>query len=115
VTLLDGIGKSLKELQSTLDNHVDDLSSSQYIQAARYLRELKQSYQVLQQSDVAKYFRPNWTASGSTVAELIQQMTQQGLRFAPATQGDQPSYTSLHRSLVDYDIGIVKLTANVPR
>lgn len=91
------------------------MSPTQFIQASRYARELKSSYQVLQQSDVAKYFKPNWTPQGSTVAELIQQMTKQGLRFAPATSGDEPYYTSLHRSLVDYDIGIAQLAASVTR
>jgi hypothetical protein len=115
VGLLDGIGESLKDLQSSIDARVQELSPTQFIQASRYARELKSSYQVLQQTDVAKFFKPNWTASGSTVAELVKQMTQQGLRFAPATSGDEPYYTSLHRSLVDYDIGIAQLSGSVAR
>jgi hypothetical protein len=115
VDLLDDIGKTLKELQNHIDARSDELSSTQFIQASRYTRELKSSYQVLQQSDVAKYFKPNWTAQGSTVADLVKQMTQQGLRFAPATSGDEPYYTTLHRSLVDYDIGIAQLAGGVAR
>jgi hypothetical protein len=34
-------------------------------------------------------------------------MTQQGLRFAPAVSGDESYYTSLHQSMVDYDLGIM--------
>lgn len=115
VELLNDIGASLKQLETAIDARVQDITPTQYVQATRYLRELKESYKVLQQSDVAKYFRPNWTAQGSTVGELIRQMTQQGLRFGPAVSGDESYYTSLHRSMVDYDIGINQLTATAPR
>lgn len=115
VGLLDGIEQSVKDLQKAIDSRADTLSPNQFIQASRYTRELKSSYQVLQQSDVAKYFKPAWTPQGSTVADLVKQMTQQGLRFAPATSGDETYYTSLHRSLVDYDIGLAKLAAGVAR
>lgn len=115
IGLLNNIGSSLKELQRGLDAHVDDLSPGQFIEASRYARDLKAGYQVLQQGDVAKYFKPNWTPRGSTVAELVQQMTSEGLRFAPATSGEESYYTSLHRSLVDYDIGIAKMAGSVAR
>ena len=39
---------------------------------------------------------------GNTVAELVANMTGQGLRFAPAASGDEPSYTALHRAMVTY-------------
>ncbi len=115
IGLLDSIGQSLKALQTAIDGRVESLSPTQFVQASRYTRELKSSYQVLQQSDVAKYFKPNWTAQGSTAADLVKQMTQQGLRFAPATSGDEPYYTSLHRSLVDYDVGIAQMAGGVAR
>jgi hypothetical protein len=115
VEALNDIGASLKQLEQTIDARVMDITPTQYVQATRYLRELKESYKVLQQSDVAKYFRPNWSAQGSTVAELVKQMTQQGLRFGPAVSGDETYYTSLHRSMVDYDIGISQLTASMPK
>jgi hypothetical protein len=115
VTLLNDIDKSLKELQRAIDAQVDQISPGQYIEASRYARELKSSSQVLKQSDVDKFFKPNWTPQGSTVAELVQQMTKEGLTFAPATSGDETYYTSLHRSLVDYDIGISQMAGGVAR
>jgi hypothetical protein len=81
------------------------LTPSQFIQASRYARELKSGYQMLQQSDVAKYFRASRTPQGSTVGDLVNQMTKERLRFGPAISGDEPYYTSLHRLMVDYDLG----------
>jgi hypothetical protein len=111
--LLNDINATLKELEAIADAGASgDLTPNQYIQAARYLRELKQSTRLLQQEDVAKYFRTEWTPRGSTVASLVQQMTQEGLFFAPAVSGDESYYTSLHRSLVDYDMSLTQLTAS---
>ena len=115
VELLDDIGASLKQLGNTIDARVQDLTPTEYIQATRYLRELKDSYKVLQQNDVAKFFRPIASASGTTVAQLVRQMTQQGQRFAPAISGDETYYTSLHRSMVNYDMGLSQLSATAPR
>lgn len=36
-------------------------------------------------------------------------MTPQGLRFAPTTSGDEPYYTSLHRSLSDDDMSMTQM------
>ena len=111
VGLLNDINAAVKDLEQAVDaGAASDLTPTQYIQGARYLRELKQSTRVLQEDDVAKYFRSEWTPQGSTVADLVKQMTQQGLRFAPAVSGDESYYTVLHRALVDYDKGITQLT-----
>lgn len=115
VNLLEDIDKSLKYLQKHIDAQVETLSPSQFIQASRYSRELKSAYQVLQQSDVTKYFQANRTPQGATVGQLIRQMTKEGLRFAPATSGDESYYTAMHRLLVNYDIGTAQLSAGVAR
>jgi hypothetical protein len=112
--LLDKVGESLKQLERSIDSRALQITPDQYIQATRYLRELKDSYRVLQQSDVAKYFRPAWTPQGASVGELVRQMTKEGLSFAPAVSGDETYYTSLHRSMVDYDMGIAQLRATAP-
>jgi hypothetical protein len=113
--LLNKIRSTQKQLERTLDAEAGNMTPSEFTEASRYLRELKDSLRVLQQSDVAKYFRPAWTPQGATVGELVQQMTREGLRFAPAVSGDEAYYTSLHRALVDYDVGGAQLTTMQPR
>jgi hypothetical protein len=112
---LNSIRSTLKQLERSLDAQAADLTPSEFTEASRYLRELKEASRVLQQSDVSKYFRTEWTPQGSTVAELVRQMTREGLRFAPAVSGDEPYYTTLHRALVNYDMGLSQLTAMQPR
>jgi hypothetical protein len=70
---------------------------------------------VLKQDDVARFFKPAWTPQGPTVADLVRQMTQQGLRFAAATSGGESYYTVLYRSLVDYDIGMAQMSQGLAK
>jgi hypothetical protein len=113
VDTLNQINAAIKDLERAVDAGAsNDLSSSQFIEASRYLRELKESAKVLQQSDVAKYFRSEWTPQGSSVGDLIKQMTSQGLKFGPAVSGDETYYTVLHRAMVDYDRGLSQLTTS---
>jgi hypothetical protein len=38
-------------------------------------------------------------------------MTTNGLRFAPATPGDEPAYVALQRALAAYTVGISEMVA----
>jgi hypothetical protein len=111
VTTLNNLDAALNQFQTDVDAKIADLTPDQYVQASRYLRELRGSFNVLKQSDVAKYFSPTATAQGNNVAELVAHMTNNGLRFAPATSGDETYYTALHSALVAYDNGIAQLVA----
>jgi hypothetical protein len=50
----------------------------------------------LEQPDAAYYLNP---LQGRTVAELVDYMKKNGIRFAPATNGCERFYVSLHRAL----------------
>jgi hypothetical protein len=71
------------------------------VQSQRYVRELKGSFKVLQDPNVANYFS-KYKAQGSSVDALVKNMSGQGLSFAPAAPGDEPSYTALHTDMVTY-------------
>jgi hypothetical protein len=93
---------AVNDLTSSIKDAPPDMTPTQYIQATRYLRELKESLKVLQDPNAANYFG-KWKAKGSSVGELVANMSAQGLTFGPATSGDEASYTALHRALVTYD------------
>lgn len=103
-TLRDMIG-ALTRLKDTLRGHVADVPSTQYIEAKRYLTQLDDAVKVLQGPNASKYFG-QWVAKGNTVAELVQNMTEMGLKFAPATRGDESNYTALHRVMANYDMAL---------
>lgn len=94
---------SVDKMQAQLKANVSNVEPNEYIRAKRYLNDLDQSIKTLQDANVAKYASKSWSAQGATVAELVQYMTSNGLKFAPATPGDEPAYNSIHRAMATYD------------
>jgi hypothetical protein len=103
--------KNINSMISTVKTKVDDFTPTQYTQSMRYLRELADSIKVLQDPNVSNYFTAKYSATGNSVAELLQGMADRGLVFAPAPSGDEPYYTVLYRALVTYDYGLRQLAA----
>jgi hypothetical protein len=79
-----------------------DMPISQYIEAKGFLNDLDAAITVLQQPDVGRHFGGQYTLSATTVPELVKQMTERGLHFAPAIAGDEAAYMALHRWLAEY-------------
>lgn len=69
-----------------------------FTEASRFLRHVNESIAVLEQPGAAMYLNP---LRGATVAELIEHMKKEGIRFAPATVGCERFYIALHRALAD--------------
>lgn len=94
------------KMNTDLKQRVADISTTQYMDARRFMDQLEESTRVLQEPRAANYFNGAWVAKGSTVADLTRHMSSQGLKFAPATAGDEASYTALHRSMATYDTAL---------
>jgi len=39
----------------------------------------------------------------------VANLSADGLKFAPATPGDEPYYTALYRSILDYDASLMRM------
>jgi hypothetical protein len=109
--IIRDLQKDVRGLIDGLKAKVDDLTPTQYVQAMRFLREMNDSFRVLQDPNVSNYFSDKYRATGNTVAELVQNMTNRGLTFAPAAPGDEPYYTALHAMMVGYDFALRQLAA----
>jgi len=105
------ISTDFKVLNDRLSDSADDLSPGQYIEAKRYLNQLGQAVKALSDPKAVNYFNNTWNAKGKNVAELVANMTREGLVFAPATPGDEPAYNSLYLSLRSFENGIQQATA----
>ena len=79
------------------------LSPSDWIESKSFLNNLSASVQSLRNPDVAQYFNGGYSPKAKTVDELVAEMTAKGLRFAPAAQGDQPSYNAMQQLMRTYD------------
>jgi hypothetical protein len=99
---LDAMNKTLDRLTATLKEHVSTVSPNDYIQAKRYLNDLGDAVQALQDPKVANYTTGKWTAQGDTVSALVENMFRNGLRFGPASPDDRAAYNALHTAMVSY-------------
>ncbi|MGE3805484.1 MAG: hypothetical protein AB7K24_12485 [Gemmataceae bacterium] len=113
---------TFKELDNTVNRIVDkltasikDLPPSQYIEAKRFLNSVHDGLGALRNPNAKEFVDGKFTAKGKTVAELIQNMEDEGLRFAPAVPGDEGAYVALHRLLASYDFGAAAGNSSVEK
>jgi hypothetical protein len=99
---VEGMVETVDTLALKLKQRIDYISANDYIKAKRFLNDLEQTCKVLQDPEVSNYATHKWSAQGNNVRELVDNMTRQGLHFAPATPGDEAAYVALHRALVAY-------------
>ncbi len=102
----------LNRLNAALNNDVNEMSPSQYIEVKRYLNLLEDAVRALEDPKVSNYFNSNWAARGKNVAELVKYMSDRGLRFAPAVPGDADAYRALYHALQAYDAGMTSVASS---
>jgi hypothetical protein len=90
-------------LRQRLAANVGDLTANQYAEANHFLGDLDDAIRALGRPDAGDYFTRKYAAQGKDVAELVKGLTARGLRFAPATVGDEAAYLAVHRALATYD------------
>jgi hypothetical protein len=89
-------------LEKKLKNNIERMTPGDYITSKRYLNDLEKAVNMFGSPNIANFVSKKWSAQGNTVAELVKGMTSKGLKFAPATRGDEAAYTALHSALVAY-------------
>ncbi len=99
---LVALNQGVDDMRAQLKRKISSLSPNDYIKSKRYLNEFEDALKVLQSPDATKLVTQKLSARGDTVAQLCADMTQQGLKFAPALDGDQSAYTALHSAMVQY-------------
>jgi hypothetical protein len=92
-------------LRQRLAANVRDLTANQYAEANHFLGDLDDAIRALGRPDAGDYFTRKYAAEGKDVAELVKGLSARGLRFAPATAGDEAAYLAVHRALATYDQG----------
>lgn len=96
---------AVNSLSKRLKAGIADIPSNQYVSAKRFVTQLEDAVKILQDPNVGNYFG-KWKLQGESVGDVVQHMTKNGLKFAPATTGEEPYYTSLHRAMANYDVAM---------
>jgi hypothetical protein len=110
---IEGLRDAVKNMETQVNDAVLSMSPSVRQEGdsreARQLRELKGSFKVLEDPNVASYFNGKRSAKGATVGELISNLTTEGLSFAPAASGEESAYNAVYQLMRTYDSGMARL------
>jgi hypothetical protein len=85
--------------------YAEEIDGTAYLTGKRFLEKLEGSVNQLQQPGVSKFLSGSYAARGRTIPELVMNMSNQGLRFAPANPGSEPAYHALYNAMVSYSAG----------
>jgi len=103
--LVPDLQRELEKAREMLLQKVNEIPTTQYIEAKRFSNDFDAARQALAQKDAVKYFEfQRWASEGKTVQEIVDYMTEKGLEFAPAVQGDESAYQALNSALHAYNI-----------
>jgi hypothetical protein len=106
---------AIRAMKTVLQNEIDNMTPDDYIRGNRFLTQVSKTVQGLQTPGVGNFFNGTWEVSGSTVDQLIASLSQKGLKFAPAADGDEAAYTVLYQSILAYDIGLGRMCSSSGR
>lgn len=100
--LLAELRDNLARLRKFFKQRAEDMPFAQYTESKRFLADLDTAARVLEQPDAADYVTARYAARGRTVRELVQYMTENGLRFGPVGNGAEAAYNALYQALAGY-------------
>lgn len=103
---VNSLNQAATQLRADVRAQVAEISSSDYTRAVAFINELRNAIGQLSSANAATYLNGTMQPRGSTVGEVVEQMTQKGLKFAPATPGQENYYSALYQAFLAYDAGL---------
>jgi hypothetical protein len=101
--ILRQMAADVDQLRQILRQSAKELSYQPFSEARDFLQRFDDAVVALGQPDAADYFNGTYNLKAQTVLGLVTQMTDNGLRFAPAAPGDEAAYAALRESLAACD------------
>ncbi len=95
---------SIAKFQDYLKDQVEDMRTTDYILAKRYLGDLEDAGKAMAEpSNSTLFLNSGAKPQASTVGGLVAQMTATGMRFGPATTPDIASYRAFYQQFRAYE------------
>jgi hypothetical protein len=101
-TNLNALEKMCQEMVKNPKSEEEVVSCDDSINANRFLKELKRLLTAMEGDTTGLSIkRIREPVQATTVAELVDQMDQKGIKFGPALQGNEQFYYALHNKLAE--------------
>lgn len=102
--LMREIRTEMKTMRSTMREQLarEEIEGTSYMRAIEFYNSLESSVNALERPDARKQLNGTYSARGRNVQELVDYMTNNGLRFAAASPGSENAYFVVHDAFVRY-------------
>ncbi len=108
--VLKDVRNEIDRMREELVKKVNDIPTTQYIDAKRFLQELFESTRAIETGEAttqAKFQRYlDEGKGGRSIQEIADYMVKEGLRFGPATADDEAAYRAIHAAMASYNIAM---------
>lgn len=98
-------------MQDELKDRIEEFTPSDYMKAKRFLNDLNKGARGLGEPNATAALTNKSKPRVSTVDQLVAMMAGQGLRFAPAKDGDEAAYSTLYQAMRAFDAGSSQMVA----
>lgn len=105
---------AVDRLRTALRAQVAEMGSNDYMRGVSYINQLRDAISQLSAPNSARFLDGSMQIRANTMSELVNQMTTQGLRFAPVTAGQEGAYNALYIAMIAYDAGLSRMTRRGP-
>ncbi|MFO0969705.1 MAG: hypothetical protein U0793_29455 [Gemmataceae bacterium] len=104
--VLTKLRKTLDDARDKLGDKINDIATSEYLNAKRFLTDLDLARKALETGDAARQLEfETWAkAAPRTPQDLADYMVRKGLKIAPAVASDDAAYRAAHSALAALDI-----------
>ena len=107
VNVFRDFGAELDRTYENLVKRVNDLAGPQYLEAKRFLSDLKDARTALEKGEAQRQAQyQKFIAGGKSVQEVVDFMIGKGWRFAPATDRDEAAYRAFYAAFVVFDVAL---------
>jgi hypothetical protein len=101
--------QTVNTLRGKIGDMAQELTPDEFISANRFANQLRDGIRLFDNPNAAKFFNGTWEVKANDVGSMVDQMTRQGLQFAPAAVGGEAAYSSLYRALLNYDTALARM------
>jgi hypothetical protein len=105
--VLKEMSRELARIRDQLFKKVNEMPTTQYLEAKRFLNDFDDARIAVERGEAPTQLNyQKWAAGGKTLQQLVDYMVSNGLKFAPAIQGDEAAYRAVHSGMAALDVAM---------
>jgi hypothetical protein len=115
INVLKDMRVEVDKVRHQLFKKLNEIPTTQYLDAVRFLNDFEDARVALERGEALTQVNfQKWAAGGKDLQKLVDYMVSNGLRFTPATQGDEFAYRAVYSGMAAMDVALNGLSGSMP-